>query len=80
LTTVITYDNVIGMLRLREIREKRGLSLRDLARSSGVGVATLVRLEAEAYDPRLSTLRKLAKALRVSVPTLLGEGKRKKGG
>ncbi|MBM3302065.1 MAG: helix-turn-helix transcriptional regulator [Deltaproteobacteria bacterium] len=68
------------MLRLREIREKRGLSLRDLARSSGVGVATLVRLEAEAYDPRLSTLRKLAKALRVSVPTLLGEGKRKKGG
>jgi transcriptional regulator with XRE-family HTH domain len=77
---MLTSDNVSGMLRLREIRERRRLTLRDLARSSGVGVATLVRLEAEAYDPRLSTLRKLAKALRVSVPTLLGEGKQKKGG
>jgi len=66
------------MLRLREIRERGGLSLRRLAAESGVGVATLARLEAGEYDPRLSTLRKLAKALRVSVPTLLGEGK--KGG
>jgi transcriptional regulator with XRE-family HTH domain len=77
---MLTSDNVAGMLRLREIRERRRLTLRDLARSSGVGVATLVRLEAEAFDPRLSTLRKLAKALRVSVSTLLGEGKQKKGG
>jgi transcriptional regulator with XRE-family HTH domain len=77
---MLTYDNFTGMLRLREIRERRRLTLRDLARSSGVGVATLVRLEAEAFDPRLSTLRKLAKALRVSVSTLLGEGKQKKGG
>lgn len=64
------------MLRLREIRERRGLSLRDIAEASDVGLRTLVRLEAGEYDPRLSTLRKLAKALRVSVPTLLGEGKR----
>jgi len=62
------------MLRLREIRERKGLSLRDLAEASGVGLATLVRLEAGEYDPRLSTLRKLSKALRVSVPALLGEG------
>ncbi len=64
------------MLRLREIRERRGLSLRQLAAKSGVGVATLARLEAGEYDPRLSTLRRLAKALRVSVPALLREGKR----
>jgi transcriptional regulator with XRE-family HTH domain len=63
------------MLRLREIRERQGLSLRGLAEVSGVGLATLVRLEAGDYDPRLSTLHKLSKALRVSVPTLLGEGK-----
>ena len=69
------------MLALREIRERRRQSLRDLATASGVGLATLVRLEAGDYDPRLSTLRKLAKALRVSVPTLLGEAiSRREGG
>lgn len=63
------------MLKLREIRKDKKLSLRALAEVAGVGLATLVRLEAGDYDPRLSTLRKLAQALRVSVPTLLNEGK-----
>ena len=67
------------MLKLREIREQRELSFRELSRKAGVGLATLVRLEAGKYDPRLSTLRKLAKALRVTVCQLLGE-QPKKGG
>jgi len=67
------------VLKLREIREQRELSFRELSRKAGVGLATLVRLEAGKYDPRLSTLRKLAKALRVTVCQLLGE-QPKKGG
>jgi predicted transcriptional regulator len=55
------------------------MSLRALSRSSGVGLATLVRLEAGKYDPRLSTLRKLATVLGVSMVHLLGE-EPKKGG
>jgi len=71
------YDGVV--LKLRVIREQRRLSLRVLSRKAGVGLATLVRVEAGKFDPRLSTLRKLAKALRVTVCQLLGE-QPKKGG
>jgi XRE family transcriptional regulator, regulator of sulfur utilization len=64
-------------MELRAWREKRGKTLRALAKEAGVGLATLVRLEAGAFDPRLSTLRKLAKALNVSVCALLGEEPKK---
>ncbi len=41
---------------------------------------SLVRLEAGAFDPRLSTLRKLAQALEVSVCDLIDQSLTKKGG
>jgi len=67
--------------RLREWREKRGLTLRRLAEISDVHYVSLARLEAGRFDPRLSTLRKLAKALNVTITQLVGEGKHhKKGG
>ena len=68
------------MTRLRAIREGKGVSLRALKKRSGVAVATLARIEAGGYDPRLSTLRKLAKALGVTVAELIGEKSLKKGG
>lgn len=68
------------MLRLREIRERRGVSLRVLKRASGVAVSSLARFEAGQGDPQLSTLRKLAKALNVTVAELIGERSMKKGG
>ena len=68
------------MTRLRVIRERKGVSLRALAWISGVGLATLVRIEGGGYDPRLSTLRKLAKGLGVTVTELIGEERRTKGG
>ena len=71
------YDS--GVLRLRALREQQGMSLRGLSQKSGVGLATLVRLEAEKFDPRLSTLRKLTKALKVSVAELIGDSKPGKG-
>lgn len=66
----------------RFIRERKGVSLRSLKVTSGVAVATLARIEAGGYDPRLSTLRKLAKALKalsVTVAELIGERSLKKG-
>ena len=56
------------------------MSLRALAGMSGVAVATLVRIEGGGYDPRLSTLRKIAEALEVTVAELIGERSLKKKG
>lgn len=68
------------MTRLRDIREAKGVSLRALKQLSGVAVATLARIEAGNYDPRLSTLQRLAKALHVTVGELIGERPARKGG
>jgi transcriptional regulator with XRE-family HTH domain len=70
------------MLRLREIRERKGVTLRALKKMSGVAVSTLARFEAGQGDPQLSTLRKIAKALNVTVAKLIVERpiKIKKGG
>ena len=69
------------MLRLRTIRERKGVSLRALKKASGVAVSSLAQFEAGQGDPQLSTLRKLAKALNVTVAELIGERfSEKKGG
>ena len=68
------------MLRLRAIRERRGVSLRALKKASGVAVSSLAQFEAGHGDPQLSTLRKLAKALHVTVAELIGEQPLKKRG
>lgn len=65
--------------RLREWREKRGLSLRKLGELSGVHYVSLVKLEAGRLDPRLSTVLKLCQALRVSLSQLVGETNKKGG-
>ncbi len=68
-------------LRLKEWRERRGLSLRKLAEASGVHYVSLVRIESGRLDPRLSTLLKLCKALKISIAKLVGTDKPpKKGG
>ena len=48
--------------------------------SSDAHYVSLARLEAGRFDPRLSTLRKLAKALKVTITQLVGEGKHHKKG
>ena len=55
---------------LREIRQNKHLSRRELAELSGVNEQTIVALEIEKNDPfeaKLSTLIKLAKALHCKV-------------
>jgi transcriptional regulator with XRE-family HTH domain len=57
------------------------VSLRALKKMSGVAVSSLARFEGGQGDPQLSTLRKLAKALNVTVAELIGERfSKKKGG
>ena len=68
------------VLRLREIREGKGVTLRALKKRSGVAVSSLARYEAGQGDPQLTTLRKIAKALDVTVAALIVETPRKKGG
>ena len=51
------------------------MSQRGLAKTAGITQAALFRLETGETDPRLSTLRRLAKALDVNVADLIGEGK-----
>ena len=67
---------------LRQTREAQGYSLRALADKVGMAYPALFRLESGESDPRLSTLRRLAKALNVTVAELIGEGKpaRKRAG
>ena len=57
--------------RLKEWRAKRKLSQRDLADVSGVSREYIARIELGLHDPTLSTLEKLAKALKVKVGRLL---------
>jgi len=61
------------MLKLEEIRHRQGMSLRQLSLEAGIALSTLQRVETSVFDPRLSTLRELSKALNVSIAELIGE-------
>jgi transcriptional regulator with XRE-family HTH domain len=60
------------MIRLKSLRVNAEKTLRQLSKDSGVGLATLVRLEQSEFDPRLSTLLAIAASLNVTVAELLG--------
>jgi transcriptional regulator with XRE-family HTH domain len=56
---------------IRHVREERHLLQRELADQAGIPVRTLGRIERGEVDMRLSTLRKIAKALNVDIKDLL---------
>jgi transcriptional regulator with XRE-family HTH domain len=58
-------------MRLKRLREERGLTQEQLAKRSGMSHGYLARLEIGMHDPSLSTLAKLAKALKVPVGELV---------
>ncbi len=58
---------------VRHIRQENGLSLRALAAMAGMSYPYLCNVENGKADPSLSTLRKLAKALGVTVIDLLAD-------
>ena len=59
--------------RLREMREARLLTQQELADKSGVGVATIIRVENGQVAPHFGTLRKLAVALAVQPGQLIAD-------
>ncbi|MDT0276073.1 helix-turn-helix domain-containing protein [Blastococcus goldschmidtiae] len=56
--------------RLRQLRIERALTQAELAVSSGVGKATIARVESGVVVPQLRTVRSMATALDVSPQTL----------
>lgn len=59
--------------KLRRLRTERVLKQSELAESSGVGVATIVRIENNQVEPHVSTIRKLANALGVDASELVSK-------
>jgi transcriptional regulator with XRE-family HTH domain len=58
-------------MRLKRLRDARGLSQTALAEKAGISRGYLARLEAAQQDPTLTVVEKLAKALKISVAELL---------
>lgn len=58
-------------MRVKEWRERRGLTQEQLADKAGISRGFLARLETARHDPKLSTLEKIAKALKVDIAKLL---------
>jgi transcriptional regulator with XRE-family HTH domain len=59
-------------MRIKQLRKKRGMSQAALAEAAGISRTYLARLETSRQDPTLSTLEKIAKALKVKTGKLLG--------
>ena len=57
---------------LKALRDKRVISQEELSSASGVGVATISRLETGRVKPSIKTIRALAKALNISPEELHG--------
>ena len=60
-------------MKLRELREDRTLSARELADLAGVHYNTVLRLENNQGDAQPRTIRKLAEALEVEPKDLMRE-------
>lgn len=58
--------NLILAKRVKELRNRRGLSQELLAENSGLGIRTIQRIENGETEPRGDTLRRLALALDAS--------------
>jgi transcriptional regulator with XRE-family HTH domain len=61
----------MAKLILDEVLKRKGCSKRQLAKRMGVHYNHVFRYFREGYDPRLSTLNKMAQALGVKVKQLL---------
>lgn len=64
------YGRPMTRESLREVRERRALSLSELADASGVHRATIHRIEQKMCHPLGHTRRSLAEALNVAVDAI----------
>jgi transcriptional regulator with XRE-family HTH domain len=70
LATMLAEVLYIGE-KLRDTRKRKLLTQEQLAERSGVGIATIIRIERNQVEPRGSTIRKLAAALEVEPEDLV---------
>lgn len=63
------------MLDVRQVRQRIGISQKDLARKVGITQAFLSEVETGTKSPSLLTAAKLARALGCTIDELLGETK-----
>ena len=66
-------QRISHLSKLREHRNRRGLTQIELSKISGVSRATIARLEAGSTGAYKSTVERLAKALKVKAHELKGE-------
>lgn len=59
--------------RIRESRTGQGLSLEQLARLTGISAPALSLIETGKRDPRLTTLTRIADALRLQLAALIAD-------
>lgn len=80
MTGVVVCDNKTMMrVLLRDWRERRGYSVRELAQRAGVGFVTISRIENGHISPTVAMLAKLARALGIGVRDFFPKPKRVKG-
>ncbi len=60
-------------MRLKKIRAQKGLSVRALAAKANMSYTYLSNVETGKANPSLSTLKRLARALRVKVADLVAD-------
>ena len=58
-------------VRLKEIRESRFLTQRELSAKANVGVSTIVRIEKHQQTPTFQTIKRIASALGLNPSDLL---------
>jgi len=78
-TAVVLCDNSLAMpVLLRHWRQKRGHSVRELAKRAKVGFVTVSRIENDRMSPTVAMLEKLAKALGIDVRDFFPPSRRSK--
>ena len=60
------------MLRIKELREKKGLLQKEVATNLNIGLSTLSQYETGSREPDYNTLVKIAEYFNVSTDYLLG--------
>lgn len=68
----MSLDHKRFVMHLKKLRAQRGWSQAALSQRAGLTKEYIARLELGQHDPSLSTLTRLAKALKVSVAVLVG--------
>lgn len=60
--------------KIREVRQGRGLTLKELAKKTGLTAGYISQIERDIIDPSLSSLRKISMALGVPIYTFMANG------